>query len=371
MSEKNDGANRDATKRSARERLLQERERQKARDKRRRTLVVSAAVVGVLGLAVVVGLIAANTGKSGSEKAGPVVAPSGAIGKDALAIQTGKEGAKSTLTVWEDFRCPACKAFEDNYRTTIHELEAKGLLKVDYHLVTLIDGSMGGSGSLKGANAASCAQDAGKFPAYHDVLFENQPQENDDAYGKNAKLLELAAKVDGLDTPEFRSCVEDGTHNSWVAKSHKAFRAGKFRGTPTVLLNGKDIFADQANPLTAQKLKEAVEASANGTGIGGTASPTATASPSASSSASPSASPSASGSASPSVSASASPSASSKALSRTSSRESSKESSKDSSKESSKSKSSSKSSSTASTAASATTGSKAGSAEASKGASED
>lgn len=269
VSEKNDGANRDATKRSARERLQVERERQKARDKRRRTLIVSAAVVGVLGLAAVVGLIAANTGKDGADKAGPVVAPSGATGKDALAIRTGKDEAKSTLTVWEDVRCPACKAFEENYRDTIHELEAKGLLKVDYHLITLIDGNMGGSGSLKGANAAACAQDAGKFPAYHDILFQNQPQEIDDAYGKNARLLELAAKVDGLDTPAFRSCVENGTHNSWVAKAHEAFRAGKFRGTPTVLLDGKDIFSDQANPLTPQKLKERVEAAgAGGSGSG-------------------------------------------------------------------------------------------------------
>ncbi|MCX5608482.1 DsbA family protein [Streptomyces sp. NBC_00047] len=287
VSEKNDGANRDATKRSARERLQMERERQKARDKRRRTLVVSAAVVGVLGLAAVVGLIAANTGKDGgADKAGPVVAPSGATGKDALAIRTGKDEAKSTLTVWEDFRCPACKGFEDNYRATVHELEAKGLLKADYHLVTLIDGNMGGSGSLKGANAAACAQDAGKFAEYHDVLFLNQPQEVDDAYGKNAKLLELAGKVDGLDTPAFRSCVENGTHNSWVAKSHEAFRAGKFRGTPTVLLDGKDIFSDQANPLTPEKLKAQVEAKAgasSGSGSGAGASKAAgKASPSAS-----------------------------------------------------------------------------------------
>ncbi|MFJ6753655.1 MULTISPECIES: DsbA family protein [unclassified Streptomyces] len=266
MSEKNDGANRDATKRSARERLQEERQRQKTRDKRRRTLIVASAVVGVLALATVVGVIAANTGKSGSSKAGPVVAPSGATGKDALAIQTGKAEAKSTLTVWEDFRCPACKSFEDNYRDTIHELEAKGLLKVDYHLVKLIDGNMGGSGSLKGANAAACAQDAGKFAEYHDVLFQNQPQEVDDAYGKNAKLLELAGKVNGLDTPAFRKCVEDGTHNTWVGKSHEAFIAGKFRGTPTVLLDGKNIFADEANPVTPQKLKEQVEGAAKGSG---------------------------------------------------------------------------------------------------------
>ncbi|MFD9410332.1 DsbA family protein [Streptomyces sp. NPDC059989] len=306
MSEKNDGANRDATKRSARERLQEERERQKSRDKRRRTLLVASAVVGVLGLATVVGVIAANAGKGDkSAKEGPVVAPSGATGKDALAIRTGKDEAKSTLTVWEDFRCPACKAFEDNYRATIHDLEAKGLLKVDYHLVTLIDGNMGGSGSLKGANAAACAQDAGKFSAYHDVLFQNQPQEVDDAYGKNAKLLELAGKVEGLDTPAFRACVEKGTHNSWVGKSQEAFRAGNFRGTPTVQLDGKDIFSDQANPVTPQKLKEQVEAAAKGATGAPAAKGSAKASPSATPSATPSSTPSGRGSKSPSKTGSA------------------------------------------------------------------
>lgn len=308
VSDMNDGANRDATKRSARERLQVEREKQKARDKRRRTLVVSAAVVGVLGLAAVVGLIAANTGKGGSSaKGGPLVAPSGATGKDALAIQTGKAEAPSTLTVWEDFRCPACKAFETNYRDTIHELEAKGLLKVEYHLVTLIDGNMGGTGSLKSANAAACAQDSGKFAPYHDLLFDNQPEETNDAFGNNAKLLELAGKVDGLDTAAFRTCVEDGTHDSWVNKSQEAFRTGKFRGTPTVLLDGKDIFGDQANPLTPQKLKEKVEAAAKG-GPGaakGSPSPSPSASGSPAKSNSKSGSGSKSGSASPSASGSA------------------------------------------------------------------
>ncbi|MFI5618419.1 thioredoxin domain-containing protein [Streptomyces sp. NPDC051567] len=299
MSEKNDGANREA-KRSARERLQAEREREKTRDKRRRTLVVSAAVVGVLGLAAVVGLIAANTGKSGGSAKGPVVAPSGATGKDALALRTGQDGAVSTLTVWEDFRCPACKAFEDSYRVVVHDLEARGLLKADYHLVTLIDGNMGGSGSLKSANAAACAQDAGKFSAYHDVLFQNQPPETNDAYGKNARLLELAGKVPGLDTPEFRSCVENGTHNSWVGKSQDAFRDGKFRGTPTVQLDGKDIFSDQANPLTPQKLKNQVEAAAKGSSGSGSVAgvPKGQGKPSSSASASASSVPSASASSS-------------------------------------------------------------------------
>ncbi|MGV9555983.1 thioredoxin domain-containing protein [Streptomyces sp. NPDC003401] len=253
MSEKN----RDR-KRTARERLAVERDRQKAAERRRRALIVTASVVCVLGLAAVIGIVAANAGKDdGGDSAGPVVAPSGAQGKDALAIPVGKEGAGSTLTVWEDFRCPACKSFEDTYRSTIHELTGAGKLKVEYHLATIIDGNMGGSGSRAAANAAACAQDAGKFSAYHDVLYVDQPEETDDAFADEDRLLELAGKVDGLDTPAFRTCVEKGTHDSWVEKSNQAFRTGGFTGTPTVLLDGRNIYQDRT--MTPAKLKEMVE----------------------------------------------------------------------------------------------------------------
>ncbi|MFB7516090.1 DsbA family protein [Streptomyces sp. NPDC056144] len=287
MSEKNRGDG----KGSARERLQQQRERDKARAKQRRVLVVSAAVVGVLGLAAVVGVIAANSGDDGgSDKAGPVVYPTGSIEGDKPAIPTGKTDAPSTLAIWEDFRCPACAQFETVMRDTIHELEASGALKAEYHLATLIDGNMGGSGSLRAANAAGCAQDAGKFTAYHDTLYSNQPPETDDAFGKNSRLIELAAKVPGLDTDTFRSCVNDGTHDSWVKKSNEAFQSGGFRGTPTVLLNGESIFPTKGNEqISPENLKKWV-AEANKGKKPGTATPSA---PAASASASAPASPSA------------------------------------------------------------------------------
>ncbi|MFC4610260.1 DsbA family protein [Streptomyces maoxianensis] len=246
MSEKNQ-----ERKRAARERLQQQRESDKAREKRRRVLIVSAAVVGVLGLAAVVGVIAANAGKAGKKDsgsdAGPLLAPAGVQGKDQLAIPVGANDAPSTLTVWEDFRCPACASFENALRDTIHELERTGQVKIEYHLATIIDGNMGGSGSLHAANAAACAQDVGKFVPYHDVLYQNQPPETDDAFADNSRLIELAGKVDGLVTPEFRSCVEEGKHNAWVAKSNAAFRSGGFRGTPTVLLNGESVFPQKGS----------------------------------------------------------------------------------------------------------------------------
>ena len=77
MSEKNREG-----KRTARERLAEEREKQKAAEKRRRVLIVGASVVCVLGLAAVIGVVAANAGKDDeSDASGPVVAPSGANGE--------------------------------------------------------------------------------------------------------------------------------------------------------------------------------------------------------------------------------------------------------------------------------------------------
>ncbi|MEU0277360.1 thioredoxin domain-containing protein [Streptomyces sp. NPDC006195] len=268
MSEKNR-----EEKRSARERLQQERAADRTREKRRRTLVVSAAVVGVLGLVAVAGLVVAQAGKDKADSAGgPVSAPSGLTGKDDLAIPVGATDAPSTLTVWEDFRCPACAQFENGFRSTIQELEKAGELKVDYHLATIIDGNMGGSGSLRAANAAACAQDAGKFAPYHDVLYQNQPAETDDAFAKNSHLLELAGKVDGLESaPGFRECVDDGKHDDWVNKSAEAFRTGGFSGTPTVLLNGQSVFPKKgAENITPDNLKKWVREADKGKKAGTT-----------------------------------------------------------------------------------------------------
>jgi protein-disulfide isomerase len=119
---------------------------------------------------------------------------------------------------------------------------------------------MGGSGSLRAANAAACAQDVGRFGPYHDVLYRNQPPETDDAFAENSTLIKLAGTVEGLDTPGFRSCVEEGRHDGWVNKSHTAFQNGGFSGTPTVLLNGDAVFpkkgSEQISVATFKKWVE-------------------------------------------------------------------------------------------------------------------
>ncbi|CAG7633153.1 putative membrane protein [Actinacidiphila bryophytorum] len=256
--------NRDG-KRSAREALQEQRAREAARARRKRTLVVAGGVVAVLGIAAVIGVVVSDQNDNSTDSATglPAAAPSGAVGKDSLVIPVGAPDAPSTLTIYEDFRCPACDAFEKQFTPTIHSLEDSGQIRTEYHLVTLIDGNLGGSGSLNAANAAACAQDAGKFRAYHDVLYDNQPDEQDDKFADKNTLLTLAEKVPGLKTPTFTACVNNGTHNTWVKKSNTAFGNSGFDATPTILLNGKSIYGQ--NPaLTPDSLKQMVSAANKG-----------------------------------------------------------------------------------------------------------
>jgi protein-disulfide isomerase len=243
-------------KRSAREALQEQREKDKARARRKRTLVVASGVAAVLVVAAVIGVLVAEHKDSDSGST-PAAAPKGATGKDGLVVPVGAADAPSVLTVYEDFRCPACDAFEKSFTPTVHSLEDSGRIRTEYHLVTLIDGNLGGSGSLAAANAAACAQDAGKFRAFHDVLYANQPNEQDDAFADKNRLLDLAGKVDGLKTPAFTACVNSGTHDSWVKKSNSAFGSSGFNSTPTVLLNGKSIYGS-GSALTPDSLKQMV-----------------------------------------------------------------------------------------------------------------
>ncbi|UGY90828.1 DsbA family protein [Streptomyces gobiensis] len=234
-------------KRSARERLQDERAREKAAEKRMRTLKVGVVVVAVLAVAGVIGVLATQGTKD--EAVAPAAEP----------IILGEKQAPVTLTIYEDFRCPACGQFEQGFKETIDELRDDGKIKSEYHLVSIIDGNMGGNGSKYAANAAACARDEGKFREYHDVLFANQPPETKDRFADKKYLIRLADKVEGLNTAGFRECVNDGTHDDWVKRSNEAFTRSEYNSTPTVLLDGDSIYGDQRDPLTPEKLRNMVE----------------------------------------------------------------------------------------------------------------
>ncbi|GAB2710988.1 DsbA family protein [Kitasatospora kifunensis] len=226
-------------KRSARERMHQERAARQARLKRNKRFLIAGSVLMTIAVTVGVGAYARTRH---AKPQGPVTAPAGAIGPEGLVVTDGSADAPSTLTVYEDPRCPACGQFEKQFVTTVNQLEDQGKLRGNYHLVSFIDRHGNGSGSKNAANALACAQDAGHFRAFHDVLYKNQPPETTDPWADRAKLLDLAKQVQGLDSATFESCVGSNRYGGWVSANQQDFDKTGYSSTPTLLLNGKPIY---------------------------------------------------------------------------------------------------------------------------------
>ncbi|WP_042430643.1 DsbA family protein [Streptacidiphilus anmyonensis] len=238
---------------SARERLAQQRVRDKQIQARRRKAMIGAAVVTVVALAAGIAVAATSGGKSAAS--GPLVIPAKTTGPNGTVIVYGNANAKHTLDVWEDFRCPICDKLEKADGPTIQQLADNGTYKIQYHMATFLDRNLGGTGSMDALEVAGAALNDGgvaKFKAFHDVLYANQPEETTDGFGNLNTLLDLAKKVPGLVTPTFTKDVQDRVYAPWAQKVTDAFNSSGVTGTPTLKLDGKalTVFDSQGNAIT-------------------------------------------------------------------------------------------------------------------------
>ena len=80
-------------------------------------------------------------------------------------------------------------------------------------------------GARKAHEAARCADEQGKFWAYHDILYKNAPK-------ASPENLKAYAQEVGLDLPAFETCVSSGRYQAAVQKDvEEGARAG-VNGTP-------------------------------------------------------------------------------------------------------------------------------------------
>jgi protein-disulfide isomerase len=156
-----------------------------------------------------------------------------------LAVRTdgapfkGGEIAPVTIVEFSDFHCPFCK----QVLSTLAEIEAQYGDKVkiafrDFPIDQLHPGSR------KGHEAARCANEQGKFWAYHDKLFANAPRASE------ADLKSYAKEV-GLDVVSFESCISAGKYRAAVQKDFDEGRTLGVSSTPTFFVNGRLISGAQ------------------------------------------------------------------------------------------------------------------------------
>jgi protein-disulfide isomerase len=190
--------------------------------------------------------------------AAKLTTPSVAVdGGTAFAAGTGPV----TIDLYEDFMCPVCREFETTDSATLKQLVAENKATVRYHPVAILnDASNGTNYSTRAAGAAAAAAQAGKYEAYHDVLYANQPQENSDGLS-NTRLVELGKSV-GLTGSDFADAINHGTYNAWADKATETFSQRGYNATPTIVIGGKPYPNKLRSYPTPAELTDLVAAAA-------------------------------------------------------------------------------------------------------------
>jgi protein-disulfide isomerase len=217
-----------------------------------------AVLGGVIASIVIIGIVAAVIigSRGGSSSAAAADSPpKGAVSASGgIVANTGavKAGAP-VIDLYEDFQCPNCGELEKSFGSQFAAVAKSGQAKVVYHMMSFLDVNLNNDSSSRAANAAACAADQGKFDAYHDAVYANQPAKEGAGY-TDAQLEQFAstAGITGSGLSAFKTCVAKKTHMAYVQAVETASGKAGVTGTPTVKLNGKtmDLSALTKTPLT-------------------------------------------------------------------------------------------------------------------------
>ena len=248
-------------KRQTRERLVAERAAQEAAKRRKDNLVRGGIAALVIVLVVGVGLIFILTHKS--TVAAGSAAPAGVTATHGYPTGTA---AKPVIDIYEDFQCPICEQYETNLGQHIESLATTGKASVVYHLLTFLDRSDTGAAdtlksSTRSANAGACAQNQGKFLAFHDVVYANQPTEG--VGYTDAQLIAFGQKAGVPDMSTFTTCVRNQTYLGFLSVVSGEADTRQVSGTPTFFVDGKMLnFSSAKSFIGVQQILDAAVSAA-------------------------------------------------------------------------------------------------------------
>jgi protein-disulfide isomerase len=239
--------------------------RQSLREKRRKQQRQQRNIV-IIGVAIVAIFIAALIVypqiKAASTPVGAIVMITPNPRPQASDEAAGNPNARVRIDVYEDFQCPVCRQYSADVEPQVMSNEvASGQVYYVFHNFTIIDRadwSSPNKESHQAANAAECAAAQGRFWDYHDILFANWTGENVGDF--TDKRLVAFAQALNLDMTKFNACFTANTYKDKIdADNAEALKLG-LNGTPSVLVNGKEITPGQVP--TYDQIKQAIAAAA-------------------------------------------------------------------------------------------------------------
>jgi protein-disulfide isomerase len=156
-----------------------------------------------------------------------------------VAGAPSKGSAKAPVTIVEfsDFHCPFCRSVI----STLVQLESKYGDKIK---LVFRDFPIEGlhPGATKAHEAARCANEQGKFWAYHDKLFATPPTTSPETFKELAKEI-------GLNPKAFETCLNSGKYQTAIKDDIAEGNRVGVSGTPAFYINGRQISG--AQPLEA------------------------------------------------------------------------------------------------------------------------
>jgi protein-disulfide isomerase len=161
-------------------------------------------------------------------------APSNPAGVDDDPM-LGDANAPVTLIEFTDYQCPFCgRHYDETYGKIKSDYIDTGKVKLvvrDYPLSFH-------QFAQKGAEAANCADDQGKYWEMHDKLFGNQAVWS--ALPDAVPTFKQYAKDIGLNTAEFDDCLDNDAHADEISKDLADGTASGVSGTPGFWVVGPD-----------------------------------------------------------------------------------------------------------------------------------
>ncbi|RBY86905.1 thioredoxin domain-containing protein [Blastococcus sp. TF02A-26] len=242
---------------AARERIAAKRaaeqEAERLRRRRRTQLVTGVAVAAAVVVAVLVAVLV----QSARTDTGDAVAPANtAAGTAETGFARGSADAPVVVDVYEDYLCPACRAFEEAAGDTLDQLVADGEVVVRHRPVAILDRLSDDEYSTRAAGAAAVVADAAgvdAFATFSGLLFAQQPAEGGPGLTDD-ELIALAAQA-GATGDDVEAGIRDRRFGDWVAEATDRASRDGLTGTPWILVDGDPL----ASP-TVQALTAAVEA---------------------------------------------------------------------------------------------------------------
>jgi protein-disulfide isomerase len=218
----------------------------KAADRRRNLLIQIGltAVVLVFASALILYITLGGEKKpSGGETKAIRVASSKLITKE-------DKQPKVVLSMYEDFLCPVCGRFEQQFGPTISQLIDSGAIAVDYNMVAILSRPSNQNYSSRAGAAAYCVADEDNTPdkemfrRFHAALYAQQPDEAGTVFPTNTQLIETARQAGVVG--KVPDCINSGRY---VPLVDGLAAASNVNSTPTIRINGEDY-----NPTTPDAL---------------------------------------------------------------------------------------------------------------------